>query len=72
MSSSDNESNSSSTHDMSDDDNEVLIEAMEAVISDLHVEVKQLKQTNIDLSIRIETFKSMHNTDLRSKICDYL
>ncbi len=71
MSSSDNES-SSSTYDMSDDENEVLIEAMEAVISDLHVEVKQLKQTIIDLNKRIETFKSMHKGDLLSKICDYL
>ena len=71
MSSSDNESSSNSTYNMSDDDNEVIIEAMEAVISDLHVEVKQLKQTIIDLNKRIETFKSMHNTDLLSKICDY-
>ena len=71
MSSSDNES-SSSTYDMSDDENEVLIEAMEAVISDLHGEVKQLKQTIKDLNIRIETFKSMHKADLLLKICDYL
>ena len=57
---------------MSDDENEVLIEAMEAVISDLHLEVKQLKQTIKDLKIRIETFQSMHKADLLSKICDYL
>ena len=63
--------NSSSTRDMSDDENEVIIEAMEAVICDLHIEVKQLKQTIAELKARITTFKSIHNTDLINKIFLY-
>ena len=66
------DSGSSSTQDMSDDENEVVIEAMEAVISDLRCEVKQLKQTIEQLNSRITTLKGKRNTDLLSKICDYL
>ena len=64
--------NSSSTRDISDDGNEVIIEAMEAVICDLHIEVKHLKQTIDELNLRITTFKSIHNTDLINKIFQYL
>ena len=66
------DSGSSSTQDMSDDENEVVIEATEAIISDLRCEVKQLKQTIEQLNSRITTLKGIHNTDLLSKICDYL
>ena len=65
------DSESSSTQDMSDDENEVVIEATEAVISDLRCEVKQLKQTIEQLNSRITTLKGKHNTDLLPKICDY-
>ena len=57
---------------MSDDENEVVIEAMEAVISDLHCEVKQLKQTVDELTARINTLQSVHNADLIHKIFKYL
>ena len=66
------DSGSSSTQDMSDDENEVVIEAMEAVISDLRCEVKQLKQTIEQLNSRKTTLKGIQNTHLLSKICDYL
>ena len=66
------DSGSSSTRDISDDENEVIIEAMEAVISDLHCEVKQLKQTIDELNARINTLQSIHNTDLINKIFKYV
>ena len=63
---------SSSTQEFSEDSQQCLIEAMEAIITDLQDEVKTLNATVDKLNAQIKTYQSIHNSDLISKILVYI
>ena len=63
---------SSSTQEFSEDSQQCLIEAMEALITDLQDEVKTLNATVDKLNAQIKTYQSIHNSDLISKILVYI
>ena len=66
------DSESSSTQEFSDDTQQCLIEAMEAIITDLQDEVQTLKATVDKLNAQITTCKSIHHSDLINKILVYI
>ena len=64
----DGENESSSTQEFSEDSQQCLIEAMEAIITDLQDEIKTLNATVAKLNAQITTYQSIHHSDLISKI----
>ena len=66
------DSETSRTQEFSDDTQQCLIEAMEAIITDLQVEVQTLKATVDKLNAQITTYKSIHHSDLINKILVYI
>ena len=63
------DSASSSTREYSDDSQQCIIEAMESMITDLHIEVKQLNEEIDKLNTKITTFQSIIKSDILEKIC---
>ena len=66
------DSETRSTQEFSDDTQQCLIEAMEAIITDLQEEVQTLKVTVDKLNAQISTYKSIHHSDLINKILVYI
>ena len=62
------DSASSSTREYSDDSQQCIIEAMESIIADLHIEVKQLNEEIDKLNTKITTFQSIIKSDILENI----
>ena len=66
------DSASSSTREYSDDSQQCIIEAMEAIVEDLRPEGKTLKETIDKLNTQITTYQNIQHSDLINKILKYI
>ena len=66
------DNSSSSTREYSDDSQQCIIEAMESIITDLHIEVEQLNEEIDKLNTKITTFQSIQHSDLINNILKYI
>ena len=66
------DSASSSTREYSDDSQQCIIEAMESIITDLHIEVKQLNEEIDKRNTKITTFQSIIKSDILEKMFDFI